>query len=202
MAEAVEHSLQYLPATDLKAVAAYLQQTAPIRSAESKARHEYGQASIEELTLRGGKPEDDPGWHIFSGTCANCHQPNAQGNKAYPSLFSNTATSRADNLIATIVYGVHRTVDGAAVDMPGFGPDAFFTDRLSDQQIADVSNYVLQHYGNPDLKVTAADVVQTREGGPTAPLATLAKFTIPAIVLVIVLLGLSVRLLMRRRKGI
>lgn len=202
MAEAVEHSLQYLPDTDLKAVAAYLQQTAPIRSAESKARHEYGQASTEELTLRGGKPEDHPGWHIFSGTCANCHQPNAQGNKAYPSLFSNTATSRADNLIATIVYGVHRTVDGAAVDMPGFGPDAFFTDRLSDQQIADVSNYVLQHYGNPDLKVTAADVVQTREGGPTAPLATLAKFTIPAIVLVIVLLGLSVRLLMRRRKGI
>ncbi len=201
MAEAVEHSLQYLPDTDLKAIAAYLQQTQPVKSGETKARHEFGQASTDELTLRGGKPEDNPGWHVFSGTCANCHQANGQGNKEYPSLFNNTATSRADNLIATIVYGVHRTVDGVAVDMPGFGPDAFFTDRLTDQQIADVSNYVLSHYGNAAEKVTAADVAQTRAGGPTAPLATLARFTIPAIILVVLLIGLVVWLIARRRKG-
>ncbi|MET0123872.1 MAG: cytochrome c, partial [Pseudomonas caspiana] len=202
MAEAVEHSLQYLPDTDLKAIAAYLKQTAPVNSGEKKARHEFGQASTDELTLRGGKPEDNPGWHVFSGTCANCHQPNGQGNKEYPSLFNNTATSRADNLVATIVYGVHRTVDGVAVDMPGFGPDGFFTDRLTDQEIADVSNYVLSHYGNPDQKVTAADVAQTRAGGPTAPLATLARFTIPAIILVVLLIGLVVWLIARRRKEV
>ncbi|OUM72203.1 cytochrome C [Pseudomonas caspiana] len=202
MAEAVEHSLQYLPDTDLKAIAAYLKQTAPVKSGEKKARHEFGQASTDELTLRGGKPEDNPGWHVFSGTCANCHQPNGQGNKEYPSLFNNTATSRADNLVATIVYGVHRTVDGVAVDMPGFGPDGFFTDRLTDQEIADVSNYVLSHYGNPDQKVTAADVAQTRAGGPTAPLATLARFTIPAIILVVLLIGLVVWLIARRRKEV
>lgn len=199
MAEAVENSLQHLSDADLKAIAAYLLQTQPISNGESKARHEYGQASTDELTLRGGKPEDNPGWHIFSGTCGNCHQPNGQGNKEYPSLFHNTATSSA-NLIATIVYGVHREVDGVAIDMPGFGPDALFTDRLSDQQIADVSNYVLSRYGHADKTVTAADVAQVREGGPKAPLAVMAKFTIPAIILVCVLIGLVVWALMSRRR--
>lgn len=202
MAEAVENSLQYLGNDDLKAIAAYLKQTTPIKSGEGKARHEYGQASTDELTLRGGKPEDNPGWHIYSGTCANCHQANGQGNKEYPSLFHNTATSRSDNLIATIVYGVHRTVDGVAIDMPAFGPDALFTDRLNDQQIADVSNYVLSRFGNAAQTVTAADVALTREGGPKAPLAQIARFTIPAIIVVCLLIGLIVfRSVSRRRKG-
>jgi mono/diheme cytochrome c family protein len=203
MAEAVENSLQHLSDPDLKAIAAYLLQTQPVKTGETRARHEFGQASVDELTLRGGKPEDNPGWHIFSGTCANCHQPDGQGNKEYPSLFHNTATSRSDNLIAAIVYGVHREVDGVAIDMPAFGPSARFTDRLNDQQIADVSNYVLARYGNSDVKlVTADDVAVAREGGPKAPLAVLAKFTIPAIILVCVLIGLVVMaLISRRRKG-
>ena len=202
MAEAVENSLQHLGEADLKAIAAYLLQTRPVQTGEARARHEYGQSSTDELTLRGGKPEDNPGWHIFSGTCANCHQASGQGNDAYPSLFHNTATSRSDNLIATIVYGVHREVDGVAIDMPAFGPDALFTDRLNDHQIADVTNYVLTRYGNPDKTVTAADVALAREGGPKAPLAMLAKFTIPAIILVCVLLVLAaMALISRRRKG-
>lgn len=200
MAEAVEHSLQHLDVADLKAIAAYLLQTQPINTGETKARHEFGQASTDELILRGGKPEDNPGWHIFSGTCANCHQANGQGTREYPSLFHNTATSRSDNLIAAIVYGVHREVNGMEIDMPAFGPDALFTDRLDDQQIADVSNYVLSRYGNAALKVTAADVAQVREGGPKAPLAVMAKFTLPVIVLAGVLIGLMAMMLISRRR--
>ena len=97
------------------------------------------------------------------------------------------------------MYGVHREVGGVAIDMPGFGPDALFTDRLNDQQIADVSNYVLSRYGNADRVVSAADVALVREGGPKAPLAVLAKFTVPAVILVCVLIGLLV--FSRRRKG-
>lgn len=200
MAEAVEHSLQHLDDVDLKAIAAYLLQTQPINTGEAKARHEFGQASSDELTLRGGKPQDNPGWHIFSGTCANCHQANGQGTREYPSLFHNTATSRSDNLIAAIVYGVHREVDGVAIDMPAFGPDALFTDRLNDQQIADVSNYVLSRYGNDALTVTAADVAQVREGGPKAPLAVMARFTVPAIVIACILIALAAIVIVRRRR--
>ncbi len=201
MAEAVEHSLQYLGEDDLKAIAAYLLQTTPVASGERQARHTFGQASNDELTLRGGKPQDNPGWHIFSGTCANCHQANGQGNREYPSLFHNTATSRADNLIATIVNGVHRKVDGVAIDMPGFGPDAFYTDRLTDQEIADVSNYVLTHYGNPETTVTAADVARVREGGPKAPLAVLAQYSVPGLIILGLLIILALfRFKARRRR--
>jgi mono/diheme cytochrome c family protein len=201
MAEAVENSLQYLGDSDLKAIAAYLLQTQPINTGETKARHAFGQASADELTLRGTKPEDNPGFHIFSGTCANCHQPNGEGNREYPSLFNNTATSRADNLMAAIVFGVHREVDGVAIDMPAFGPTALFTDRLNDQQIADVTNYVLTQFGNPALKVTAADVALTREGGPKAPLAVIAGYTVPALIVVVLLAALALWLFVRRRKG-
>jgi len=196
MAEAVENSLQYLGEDDLKAIAAYLLQTPPIATGEQQARHTFGQASNDELNLRGGNPQDNPGWHIFSGTCANCHQANGQGTREYPSLFHNTATSRRDNLIATIVYGVHREVDGVAIDMPAFGPGALFTDRLDDQQIADVSNYVLSRYGNAGLSVSAADVAQVREGGPKAPIAMLAGYSVPAMIV----LGLLILLALYRRK--
>ncbi|SDS47177.1 Cytochrome c, mono-and diheme variants [Pseudomonas asplenii] len=201
MAEAVEHSLQYLGEDDLKAIAAYLLQTTPVASGERQARHTFGQASSDELTLRGGNPQDNPGWHIFSGTCANCHQANGQGNREYPSLFHNTTTSRADNLIATIVYGVHRTVDGVAIDMPGFGPEALYTDRLNDQEIAEVSNYVLTRYGNPETTVTAADVARVREGGPKAPLAALAQYSVPGLIILGLLVILALfRLKARRRR--
>jgi Na+/H+-dicarboxylate symporter len=61
---------------------------------------------------------------------------------------------------------------------------------------------VLSRYGNADKTVTAADVALAREGGPKAPLAVMAKFTIPAIILLCVLIGLAVMaLISRRRKG-
>jgi fructose 5-dehydrogenase cytochrome subunit len=84
--------------------------------------------------------------------------------------------------------------------MPAFGPDALFTDRLNDQQIADVSNYVLSRYGDDALSVTAADVALVREGGPKAPLAVMAKFTIPAIVVACILIAFAVIVLVRRRR--
>ncbi|WWH75228.1 c-type cytochrome [Erwinia billingiae] len=129
---------------------------------------------------------------MFSGSCANCHQPDGQGNARYPSLFHNTATGaeNPDNLVSAILYGVHRTVNGEGISMPAFGPDADFTTRLSDRQIADVSNYVLKNYGNPQLTVTEARVKTLREGGDT-PL--LVRLTRPAVlgsaVGVVLLLG-------------
>ena len=95
---------------------------------------------------------------------------------------------------------MHREVDGVAIDMPAFGPDALFTDRLNDQQIADVSNYVLSRYGNDALTVTAADVAQVREGGPKAPLAVMARFTVPAIVIACILIALAAIVIVRRRR--
>lgn len=205
MAEAIEHSLQHLPDSDIQAMASYLKQTKAVAGGETQPRFRYGQASLQsEDTQRGLVDGADAGWKVFSGSCAHCHQANASGtaNGEYPSLFHNSVTGadRADNLIATILHGVDRTVQGRAHFMPAFGDAASFTDRLSDQEIADVSNYVLTQYGNPAVKVQPADVAAVRAGGKPPLIAQLPGLILPAAVLLLVLV-LAFIVIRQRRKA-
>lgn len=212
MAEAVEHSLQHLSNADINAIVAYLQQIPAIKNSainggEGNARDSYGAASNTEQQMRGNVASADPGWKIYSGSCANCHQANGEGTSYYPSLFHNSATGadNPSNLVSAIVNGVHRNIGGQHIDMPAFGPGANFTVRLTDRQIADVSNYVLKTYGNPNVSVTAAQVKEIREGGPK-PL--LAKLTAPsvmigaAVVVVLILARLLVWASKKRKKHV
>ena len=204
MAEAIEHSLQHLPDADLKAIAVYLKQVPGVASAEAKPRFAYGEASTTEIDQRGLKDGVDPGWRVFSGSCAHCHQEGGAGtqNGAYPSLFHNTATGadRPDNLVATILHGVDRNVAGKAHFMPAFGDAASFTDRLSDQDIADVSNYVLRQYGNPAVKVSVGDVQTLRSGGKPPFIVQVRPLILPGIVALAVLLVLIVALRSRAKR--
>jgi mono/diheme cytochrome c family protein len=204
MAEAVENGLQHLNDTDLNALAVYLKETKPISGSEAKPRYEFGQPSVTEAALRGlpGQQPNENGFHIFSGTCAACHQPDGVGNKHYPSLFHNTATGADSpaNLVATVLFGLSRTVGDETIFMPGFGPNAPFTDRLSDQDIADVSNYVLTQYGNPAAKVTAADVAELRQGGPEPLIVKLAPFAAPAAGIGGLIVILAIVWMVRRRQ--
>ena len=106
---------------------------------------------------------------LFSGYCASCHQSSGAGsaNQAYPSLFHNTATGAgtAANLVATILYGIDRNVGDQHVLMPRFDQKSY-VNPLTNQQVADISNYVLASYGNPDLRVTPADVQQSAMAAP------------------------------------
>jgi len=201
MAEVVEHSMQYLSEDDIAALVAYIRQVPAVGASGAVARDSFGPRSQDEQTLRGARDVHDKGWEIYSGTCAGCHQENAEGNADYPSLFHNSATGaeRPDNLVSTILFGFSRTVDGKTTFMPPFGPRALRTNQLSDQDVADVSNYVFTHYGNPKLHVSAEDVATIRKGGPVAPIARLGAFAIPGIVIaVIVIVGLLVWIFRRR----
>lgn len=202
MAEAVENSLQHLTDADLGAIVTYLKQAPAVTGTESQPRYATGQPSMEEVALRGNAVKDvDPGWKVYTGTCATCHGARGEGTSGYPSLFHNTTVGadRADNLIATILYGVQRSVAGKAIAMPAFGPGASFTERLSDQQIADVSNYVLKNFGQAKPDVTADTVASMRAGGPTPTLVLLARFGIP--IGIIIVIGLVLLLVRRSRKG-
>ena len=205
MAEAVEHSLQYLSDGDLNAIVAYLKQTKPMAVGDTQARHTFGQAATTETAMRGNAVLNvDPGWKVYSSTCAACHGAKGDGTKSYPSLFHNTTTgaSTPDNLIATILYGVHRKIDGKEdVEMPGFGPQASYTERLSDQQIADVTNYVLTNFGQPQQKVTPRQVEVARQGGPESPLVAAARIGVPAAVIVLILIVIAVVVSRRRRSN-
>lgn len=207
MAEAIEHSLQYLTDADLRAIAVYLKGVPGLPASdgdEAKPRYAHGQVSTRpEAELRGLASGVDAGWRVFSGSCAHCHQAGGSGteNGEYPSLFHNTTTGagRADNLIATILHGVDRTVNGRHHFMPAFGDVASYADKLSDQEIADVSNYVLVQYGNPAVKVSATDVRQLRDGGRPPLVVRLRPLLLPAIV--VVLIAIVMLTLRARRKS-
>jgi len=209
MAEAVQNSLQFLPDTDLQAIAAYLKSTNPVRSeGEVRPAYEFGAAHSGEDQVRGMAPFNAhdsvrTGAQLYSGYCASCHQPGGQGsaNQAYPSLFHNTATGMANsaNLIAAILYGVDRQEGGHHVLMPRFD-EVSYVAQLNDQQIADIANYVLRNFGNPSHEVSAHDVMIARQGGEKPLLAVVQPYIVPAMVVgvlvVLAVLGWWVR---RRR---
>ena len=188
MAEAVQNSLQFLSDDDLKSIAVYLRSTAPIRTpGESKPAFAYDGHGSDEASLRGMSSENSivppsSGAALFSGYCASCHRADGSGSadQSYPSLFHNTATggTNSSNLVATILHGVDRKVGDRHVLMPNFGEESY-VQPLTDDQIAAISNYVLQHFGNPKAPVTSADVAVARQGGQLPLLAWIQPYILP-----------------------
>ncbi|UTD27772.1 cytochrome C [Bradyrhizobium sp. WD16] len=200
MAEAVQHSLQYLTVDDTKAMIAYLRTVAPIRTAGQTAPDfSHGEAATSydiaaTASRRGGTVLTNTmdGADLYEQVCASCHQSSGAGTRDgfYPALIKNTTTGQANatDLVATIVYGVQREVGGHETLMPGFGEKSL-VQPLTDTQIASVSNYVLKTFGNASAKVTPQDVATIRAGGPEALLAKLAD---PKILAAVGIAGLVV----------
>lgn len=115
---------------------------------------------------------------LYEAVCASCHQSNGKGSPDgyYPSLIGNTTTGQLNpnDLIASILYGVDRTVNEHEILMPAFGPNSL-VQPLTDQQVASVADYVLSHFGNAEATVTADAVKQVRTGGKQVLLAQLAN---------------------------
>jgi mono/diheme cytochrome c family protein len=153
MADVVEHSLQYLTEPDLRAIITYLRGVPPIHNAaNSKPRFIWGIASQENIALRGLAPitigtSTLNGAELYSGNCASCHAADGSGvNGYFPALFQNTTTGARDpsNLLMVILNGVQRHNKSINEDvfMPGYA------DKLSNAEIALLSNFIVQQFGN------------------------------------------------------
>src|SRR5579872_2867580 len=97
------------------------------------AANDYGPEPLE----RGTSFSFQGGQAIFVGVCQGCHMPDAKGAVGagmYPALAKNPKLEVAGYPVSVVVNGQKA--------MPAFGP------MLSDQQIADVINYVRTHFGN------------------------------------------------------
>ena len=204
MAEAVDHSLRYVTDQDLQAMAVYLKSVPAAEAGEvTQVVHAWGGEGDKLAEVRGVAWPDDPdqlnGPQLFDAYCAACHQASAQGTPdgVMPALFNNTATGRTqtNNLALVILGGIHWVAEGHEVHMPGFAHE------LSDQQIATLSNYLTDMYGNPEAEVTVDQVAALREGTAAADgqpdLLLLAR--IGMLVGVVVVILLVIWLLRRRR---
>ena len=117
-----------------------------------------GEGSSQAPTLSRGQSFDEQGGAaLFAAVCAGCHQPDASGASGagdYPALAGNKDVASTDYLERLLLRGQR--------GMPAVGQ------LMSDQQVADVINYVRSHFGNAyGDAVAPADVEAARRRSHT-----------------------------------
>ena len=163
MAEVVENSLQYLTATDIKALVKYLRVVSPATGESGGAiTLDPAGASASNAVLPGpGVENEDPrGRQIFAGLCAGCPQWNGAGRQTnYASLVGSRAVNDPSGtaLVQVVLHGTSLKVGTQTQMMPGFGL------AYSNADIAAVANFVLQHFGAKQGAITAAEVETQRK---------------------------------------
>jgi mono/diheme cytochrome c family protein len=126
-------------------IAALLAAAAPAAQAQTTPRSDNSLST-------GYKFTETDGAALYANVCQGCHMPNAAGATGagtYPPLAANPALDNGRYPVEVVANGLR--------GMPAFG------DMLSDEQIANVVNYVRTHFGNSYAEpVTADDVKAVR----------------------------------------
>ena len=208
MAEAVTNSLSKLRDEDISAIVTYLRTVPAVADKDAtRAAFAWGDAATApgEPAIRGTDAPIASGAVLYSGLCASCHGSRGEGSNDgyYPSLVHNSTVGmvRPQNLVATIIGGIDREVDGEHVLMPHFSEDSY-VQALSDADIAAVATYVRTTFG-PGDQVTEAQVAVIRDGGEKPLLAKIARLWLPLLILglaAFVVVILLVRRAWTRRK--
>ena len=132
----------------------YLPEGGTIQKMPKKKKVEVIENKTTDQSIKDGKA-------IFARTCLACHQSEGQGIKAvFPPLAkSDYLNKHKDKSIDAVLFGLKGeiTVNGEKYNsvMP--------SQALSDQEVADVLNYVYNNWGNNKTVVTPADIKKRRE---------------------------------------
>ncbi|AZD70457.1 c-type cytochrome [Pseudomonas chlororaphis] len=159
MSDVVVHSMQYMSADDLTAIARYLKSLPAVDANDQP--HQYDKAVAEALW----KGDDSkPGASVYVDNCAACHRTDGHGyTRVFPALAGNPVLQSAD---ATSL--IHIVLKGGTLPATHTAPSTFtmpaFAWRLSDQEVADVVNFIRTSWGNQGAEVNAADVAGLRKG--------------------------------------
>jgi mono/diheme cytochrome c family protein len=142
MREVVHDSLSKLSDADLHAMAAYIKSIKP-----------------EDKYTPSGPPQafaanDGPGVEVYLNHCASCHMQNGAGVAGeVPGLKGNGAvTAQGPQNVIRVVLGGVLARDNYRM-MPALGAD------MTDQQIADVTNYVRNSWGNSSPEAAGGGTV-------------------------------------------
>lgn len=136
MAEFVQHTGQYLSASDALAIATYLKS----RVNPTTPSH-LPPAALLAFTSPNAQT-------IYKTQCASCHGANGEGKpNAYPALAGNPAVvlAQPENLIQMVLYGGYGPSTEGRPRPYGMPPYLF---TLNNQQIADVLNHIRSQWGN------------------------------------------------------
>jgi nitrite reductase (NO-forming) len=109
------------------------------------------------------------GQALFAGTCSTCHQVNGEGLQGVFPPLAKSSMLRDDpkRIVDIILRGLSGpvTVNGKEYDsvMPPMT-------QLTDDEVANISTYVLNSWGNPGGRIDKAEVARVRAvGGAATP---------------------------------
>ncbi len=160
MGDMTDHSTSLIPVSDDQDIATYLQTaTKP-------------QLILPAPTIVGADASIARGEKLYATNCAGCH--GATGGGMPPKLVPNLAGN--DSVTAELPYNVIGAVIAGLDSWQKNGPKMpAFGAQFSDQQIADITNYVRTAWGNnSNADATPAEVMKLRGIGELPPAASQA----------------------------
>ncbi|MDN5781996.1 MAG: cytochrome c, partial [Luteimonas sp.] len=115
-----------------------------------------------ELTV---EEQVDAGKALFAGTCSTCHQGNGEGMAGvFPPLAkSDYIAADAKRVPQVILHGLQGPVKVNGTDYNSIMPPM---NQLTDDEVANISTYVLNSWGNPGGRVTKDEAAQIRKVKP------------------------------------
>jgi mono/diheme cytochrome c family protein len=148
MAEVVVNSTSKMSDGDLRAIAVYLK--------------DLPSGAPEPVITPPGQAEMAAGAAVYAHSCVACHEADGSGApRIYPPLPGN-ANLQSDDPASTLRI----ILDGAETlttpRAPNTGSMPGYARQLSDQEIADVANYIRNSWGNAAPPVTPAQVSKAR----------------------------------------
>jgi mono/diheme cytochrome c family protein len=147
MAEVIRNSTRYLTDDDRLAMAEYLKSIPP----DSRLR--TGRVAPDATKARGAQ--------LYTDNCSGCHQAQGRGIPGvFPPLAGNPVVVAADP--NDIVKVIDRGIPARAgyIAMPAFNT------RLTDQQVADVANYLRTSWGNNAAANATSRIVGALRASP------------------------------------
>jgi mono/diheme cytochrome c family protein len=147
MAEVVTYSTSTLTPEDRHAIAVYLKTQAPSPTAQAP--------SPDASAMRRGA-------EIYSDACTGCHLGNGSGQpRVIPPLGENAIVQQANPAgVLHIVLAGSRI--GATPSRPSAMTMPSFAWKLGDQEIADVTTFIRNSWGNVSAPISADDVRAAR----------------------------------------
>jgi mono/diheme cytochrome c family protein len=159
MALAVHLSFQKLTPSDVSAIVTYIRSVPPVSSPDLPApKLETASAVPSEHAAAESNPR---GHLMFASMCAGCHTWTGTGSYVpYTTLTGNRAVNdpTATNVALAVLHGASALPSsGEIAAMPAFAA------AWTDDEIADVSNYVIARFGAKPSSITAEEVGKLRE---------------------------------------
>ena len=157
MSDVIVHSMQYMSDADLTAIARYLKALPAVNPADMP--HQYDPAVADALW---NGDDSKRGAAVYIDNCAACHRTDGHGyTRVFPALAGNPVLQSDDPTSL-----IHIVLKGGTLPATHTAPSTFtmpaFDWRLSDQEVADVVNFIRTSWGNQAGEVKAGDVKAIR----------------------------------------